>query len=79
MGKTTGHILKAGDVKLEGQLYLDLTNAQGSLPKAKNVALPSPQAHIVQNQQEFVVIEVMCCCGKKTYLKCEYGGPETSV
>jgi len=79
MGKTTGHILKADNVKLEGQLYLDLANAQEKLSKEKNTAMSSPQVHIVQNQQEFAVIEVVCSCGKKTYLKCEYGGSEASV
>jgi len=79
MGKTTGHILKADNVKLEGQLYLDLANIQGRLPKEKNAGTSSPQVHIVQNQQEFAVIEVVCSCGKKTYLKCEYGGSEASV
>jgi len=74
MGKTTGHILKAGDVKLEGQLHLDLWNVQAGPLKEKGAA-----ARIIENHQEFAVLEVTCSCGRKIYLKCEYGGSEVSV
>jgi hypothetical protein len=79
MAKTTGHVLKASDVKLEGQLYLELANTQGKPPKDKNTILPAPQIRIVENQQEFAVIEVTCWCGRKIHLKCEYNGSAASA
>ena len=79
MAKTTGHVLKAADVRLEGQLHLEPANTPGKLLRDKNEILPAPQIHIVENQQEFAVIEVTCWCGRKIYLKCEYGGSEISA
>jgi hypothetical protein len=72
MGKTTGHILKAGDVKLEGQLHLDLWNVQAGLPKENGAVLSAPQARVIENHQEFAILEVTCSCGRKIHLKCEY-------
>jgi len=79
MAKTTGHVLKANDVKLEGRLHLDLANTPGKLAKDKNTILPAPEVCIAENQQEFAVIEVTCWCGRKIYLKCEYSGSEISA
>jgi len=31
---------------------------------------------IVENQPGFAVIEITCCCGEKTYLRCEYVSQE---
>lgn len=77
MAKTTGHILKADDVKLEGQLHLDLWNTPAGPTKEKSAGAFAPQARITENQQGFAVVEVTCCCGKKTYLRCEYGDSQT--
>lgn len=74
MSKVAGHIIKADNVKLQGQFYLDVTQLQPSLPKKKTTVLSSPQVRIVENRPEFAVIEVTCCCGQKTYLRCEYAG-----
>jgi hypothetical protein len=79
MGKTTGHILKANDVKLEGQLHLDLWNVQTDPPKEKGGTSSAPQARVIENHQEFATLEVTCCCGRKIYLKCEYANFETSA
>jgi hypothetical protein len=73
MGKTAGHILKADNVKLEGQLHLDLWNAQAATPKEKGAASSASQARVVENHEEFALLEVTCSCGNKIYLKCEYG------
>jgi hypothetical protein len=72
MGKTTGHILKADEVKLEGQLHLDLWNVPAGPPKEKGAASSAPQARVIENHQEFVILEVTCSCGNKIHLNCEY-------
>jgi hypothetical protein len=72
MGKTTGHILKADNVKLEGQLHLDLWNVQAGPSNQKSAALSAPQARVIENQPEFAILEVTCSCGNKICLRCEY-------
>jgi len=76
MPKAAGHILKGDDVKLEGQFHLDVAQTQSPTggPKEKNAALVTPQVRIVEKHPESAVIEMTCCCGEKTYLKCEYAG-----
>lgn len=78
MPKAAGHILKGDDVKLEGKFHLDVAQAQSPTggPKEKSAALATPQARIAENHPEFAVIEITCCCGKKTHLKCEYAGAQ---
>ena len=78
MPKAAGHILKGDDVKLEGKFHLDVAQTQSPTggPKEKSAALATPQARIAENHPEFAVIEITCCCGKKTHLKCEYAGAQ---
>jgi hypothetical protein len=68
MQKAAGHILKSSEVKLEGQIRLD--------PRFRGDRLAPAQAgvRIVESHPEFAVIEVVCCCGARTYLKCQYAG-----
>jgi len=79
MEKTAGRILKAGNVKLEGQFHLDLVQAGPSLPKQKETVSTTPTARIVENHPEFAVVEITCSCGARTHLKCEYAGADASV
>jgi hypothetical protein len=78
MGKSTGHILKANNVKLEGRFHLDLVPAGLSPPKRKNAASSTPKVRIVENHPEFAVVEITCPCGTKTHLKCQYASAEVS-
>jgi len=77
MKKTAGHILKGNDVKLEGQFHLDLGQTAPLQAKEKSMASVTPQAQIVENYPEFAVIEITCCCGTKTHLRCEYVGGQS--
>ena len=80
MGKTTGHIIKAHNVKLEGQFHLDLTQVGSSRPpKMKNAPANTPMARVVENRPEFAVLEITCSCGTKMCVKCEYAGVEASA
>ena len=76
MPKPTGRILKSDDVKLEGRVHLDAAQPRVSAAQKNTAALAAPQAHIVESQPEFAVVEITCPCGTKTYLRCEYGGAE---
>lgn len=77
MQKTTGRIIKSDQVKLEGRLQLDVPQVQPNLPKGATTAPVTQQAHIVESHPEFAVIEIICSCGRSTYLKCEYTESES--
>jgi len=79
MGKTTGHILKGDNVKLEGQFHLDLIQAGPDLPEKEKNAPITPTARIVESHSEFVLVEITCSCGTRTRLKCEYSGDGAPV
>ena len=78
MPKTSGQILKSDEVKLEGQLRLNVAQAQAPTggPGQKRPAITTPQVRIVENQNEFVIIETTCSCGSKTLVRCEYAGTQ---
>jgi len=78
MEKATGRILKANDVKLEGRFRLDAGQTPQTPASESSVPLSTPQVHIVENYPEFAVIEVTCCCGAKTRIKCEYTGVQST-
>jgi len=76
MPKLAGRILKAGDIRLEGQLHLDVAQHGPKLQKDKSAVLSAPQVRIMEKNSEFAVIEVTCCCGSKTYLRCDYAAAQ---
>jgi len=79
MGKTAGHVLKGDKVKLHGRLQLDFVQPGSSLPKTKTAVSAAPQARIIENNPEFVVIEVTCSCGVKAQLKCSYAAAQAQT
>ncbi len=72
MKKAAGRILKSNNVKLEGQFHLDAGPAVKCPPNERNAASAPAQVRIVENQPQFAVVEVTCCCGAKTLVRCEY-------
>ena len=72
MEKAAGRILKSNNVKLEGKFRLDTGPSVKCPPNERNAALAPAQVRVVENQPEFAVIEVICGCGTKTLVKCEY-------
>jgi len=79
MGKTAGHVLKGDKVKLHGRLQLDFMRPGSSLPKTKTAVSAAPQARIIENNPEFVVIEVTCSCGVRTQLKCNHAAAQAQT
>ncbi len=79
MEKAARHILKGDKVNLEGQFHLDVTQAGPTRTKEKNGTSGKPQLSIVESNPEFTLIELICPCGTKTFLKCEYTNPKPSV
>lgn len=78
MMQTTNRILKSDDVELvEGQCHLDLGHPVSSAQHGKNAVTGTAKARILDNNNEYAVVELICSCGRKTIVRCEYGG-ETS-
>jgi len=73
MAETVGQILKSEEVKLEGQVQLNAARP-GRAAFHPGQTSGEPTADIVENHPEFAVIEITCCCGTRTYLRCEYAG-----
>ena len=79
MRKKLARILKADKVKLEGQFHLDADQAGSVLSKQRNMDSGTPQVHIVEKNTEFAVIDIICSCGARMSLRCEYADVGPSV
>ena len=77
MQKTAGHILKGDQVKLEGRLQLHAPRIQPNAQQGATAASVAQQARVVESHSESAVIEIICSCGRRTYLKCEYADGES--
>jgi hypothetical protein len=77
MVRTLGRILKAEDVRLEGSMQLEVEPVGTPPPRRNNIGSVTPQAQIVQQENEFVVVELTCSCGAKTHVKCIYADSQT--
>ena len=72
MARTAGNLLKKDNVRLDGQFCLNTGKTHPTSTKNKKMVLSEPQVQIVENNTEFAVIEVTCCCGMKTKIECQY-------
>jgi hypothetical protein len=72
MERNTERVLKSSDVELSGRIQLPgiATNHDASARSAQP-SFPA-DATIVENNSDFALIEVVCPCGRKTIVKCEY-------
>lgn len=71
MAKEITHILRSDEVKLEGCIRLN-TDQTGKSNERQMTEDRQWQVSIVENHEEFAIIEISCCCGSQMYLKCEY-------
>jgi len=72
MEKAARRVLKSSNVKLEGCFRLDVNQGAPNSANGKNEASLPAQVRIVENHPEFAAIEVICGCGAKTLIRCEY-------
>ena len=78
MPRPAGRILKANDIKLEGQFRLNVGQPGQNTQRDKSAVLSTSQVRIAENHPEFAVIEVTCCCGSKTLLRCDYAAAQAA-
>jgi hypothetical protein len=85
MQGTTGRILRSQDVKLEGQLQLELNqrktaaNNNHNTPKNGNTNAVPPEVTIVENNADFTILRINCACGQQAYVRCEHKNMEKPV
>jgi hypothetical protein len=78
MTQTTGRILKGNQVNIEGKCRLGLSQANHNSAQNMNTMVNSPQARIIENNEEYVVIQVPCSCGKQITIRGKYVGSQSS-
>ena len=72
MQKRTGHVLKSNEVQLDGKFQLNASQTQaGRTPQGGSFS-SSPQVRILENNPEYAVIGVTCCCGTEMSIRCDY-------
>jgi len=74
MVTAAGRILKSDKVKVEGRFLLDAAQSGSDSPKQQVAGSSTAQVRILENNEQYAVIEVICPCGTRMSLKCEYTG-----
>ncbi len=69
-----GNVIRADSIELGDKIQIDAPQVTAEQGQPKSTGCAVPQAVIVERQPEFAVVEITCSCGKKTHVKCEYGG-----
>ncbi len=72
MTQPANRILKSNDVEVEGRLNLDLGNAGRSAQNTGHATVGITKVRILENQNEYAIMEVICSCGRKTIIRCDY-------
>lgn len=71
--------MKSDDFKLEGRFHLDIAQVGLVSPKQTIQASSAPKIRMLENHQEYAVIEVTCSCGTKISVRCEYADAQVSA
>lgn len=68
----TTKTLKAGNVKLEGEVTVSGVNAAQQGLNGEPGAGMGPNVVVVESTAEYAVLEITCGCGNVTRIKCNY-------
>jgi hypothetical protein len=77
MQHVVGHILKSDEVNFEGTVQLGMPQAKIGQQGNGRSGSATQQVRIVESHREFAVIEVICSCGARTCIRCEYANAGT--
>jgi hypothetical protein len=76
--KTSQHVLKANKVRFEGTFHLGLTPAASAGGDKRTGGSVAPRIRIAENHSDYAIVEVLCSCGKTTYVRCDYNSAVAS-
>jgi len=83
MIKAMRRILKAQEVTLDDPFELSIDRGAPSRDTPPRCASSGPTVRVTQSHAEYAVLEVICSCGRKVHVRCDYGtansppGPQT--
>ena len=72
MAQPANRILKSDEVEIEGRLNLDADTAGQTQQNGRHATAGITKVRILENQNEYAVMEVTCSCGRKTVIRCDY-------
>jgi len=78
MQKRTGQVLKSNQVELDGKFQLKPGQAQVNNARPNNPVLAAPQVKILENNPEYAIIGVTCCCGTEFTVRCDYADAQAA-
>jgi hypothetical protein len=78
MEKAAGYILKGDQVNLEGKIQIGIQQVDSAQIEKTEPSGTIHQVQIVEKHPEFAVVEIICSCGARALLRCEYAGMETA-
>ena len=67
-------IIKGNDASIEGKYTIESPDSANNI----NSAVKAPQARIIENNENYVVIQVNCPCGKDIHIRGEYPQTQSS-
>ena len=73
MMQTMNRILKSSEVEIDGRCNLDIGRSVSPAHPGKNNTDTAAKVKILDNNNEYTLIELTCSCGQKTLVRCEYG------
>jgi hypothetical protein len=73
MMQTMNRILKSSEVEIDGRCNLNIGRPVSPAQTGKSNAGAAAKAKILDNNNEYTLIELTCSCGQKTLVRCEYG------
>jgi hypothetical protein len=73
MMQTMNRILKSDEVEIDGMCHLGIGHSVSSAQLNRNNNITAAKAKILDNNNEYALIELTCSCGQKTLVRCEYG------
>ena len=65
-------IIKGNDIEISGCVQLSSIAPQPVRGTRAATPLAPAQVKIIENTPDFALIEVVCGCGQKTQIKCDY-------
>ena len=71
MMQTINRVLKSDEVEIDGRCHLDIGRSASSAQHGKSSSVAAA-ARILDNTCDYALIELVCSCGKKTLVRCEY-------
>jgi hypothetical protein len=73
MMQTINRVLKSSEVEIEGRCNLDIGRSVSTAQPGKSGVCAAAKAVLLDNNNEYALIELTCSCGKKALVRCEYG------